>query len=64
MSRLDPTLPAVVLSAAQGEWVPLRASEAGCDDFMRKPVDYLELRARVRAILGRTTGARVRCRGG
>ena len=58
VSRMDPTLPVVVLSAAQGEWVPLRAFEAGCDDFMRKPVGYLELRARVRAILGRTTGAR------
>jgi DNA-binding response OmpR family regulator len=53
-SRLDPSLPVVVLSGAGGEWVPLRAFEAGCDDFLRKPASYLELRARVRAILRRT----------
>jgi len=52
-----------VLSGAAGEWVPLRCFEAGCDDFQRKPVSYLELRARVRAIVRRTspvTGKRPR----
>jgi DNA-binding response OmpR family regulator len=43
-----------MLSGVAGEWVPLRAFEAGCDDFLAKPASYLELRARVRAILRRT----------
>jgi DNA-binding response OmpR family regulator len=53
-SRIDPALPVLVLSGLGGEWVPLRAFEAGCDDFLPKPASYLELRARVRAILRRT----------
>jgi DNA-binding response OmpR family regulator len=40
-----------MLSGERGEWVPLRAFEAGCDDYPRKPCSYLELRARVRAVL-------------
>jgi DNA-binding response OmpR family regulator len=53
-SRLDPALPVIALSAQPGEYVPVRAFEAGCDDFMRWPANYLELRARVRAVLRRT----------
>ena len=53
-SRLDPALAVLMLSGLAGEWVPLRAFEAGCDDFLAKPASYLELRARVRAILRRT----------
>jgi DNA-binding response OmpR family regulator len=53
-SRIDPALSVLVLSGFAGEWVPLRAFEAGCDDFLAKPASYLELRARVRAILRRT----------
>ena len=34
----------------------LRAFEAGADDFMDSPPSYLELRARLRAILRRTKG--------
>lgn len=54
VSRLDPSVAVLMLSGAAGEWVPLRAFEAGCDDFLGKPVSYLELRARVGAILRRT----------
>ena len=53
-SRLDPALAVLMLSRLAGEWVPLRTFEAGCDDFVRKPVQCLELRARVRAILRRS----------
>ena len=53
-SRIDPTLAVLVLSGLAGEWGPLRAFEAGCDDFLAKPASYLELRARVRALLRRT----------
>ena len=35
----------------------MRCFEAGRDDFLRKPVLYLELRARVRAIVRRTSAA-------
>jgi DNA-binding response OmpR family regulator len=53
-SRADPALPVIVLCADRGEWAPLRALEAGADDCVRKPVGYLELRARVGAVLRRT----------
>jgi DNA-binding response OmpR family regulator len=53
-SRVDPALPVIVLLADRGEWAPLRALEAGADDCLRPPVGYLELRARIRAVLRRT----------
>jgi DNA-binding response OmpR family regulator len=51
--RIDPALPVIVLASEEGDWAPLRAFQAGCDDFIRKPVRYLELCARVRAVLRR-----------
>jgi DNA-binding response OmpR family regulator len=45
--------PAVVLGARSDQLDVLRAFEAGADDFVARPVDYLELRARVRALLRR-----------
>ena len=50
-SRADPALPVVVLTPDAGEWAALRALEAGADDCVRRSVSYLELRARVRAVL-------------
>jgi DNA-binding response OmpR family regulator len=46
-------LPAIVLSPAVGQLDLLRAFEAGADDFIPHPVSYLELRARLKAVLRR-----------
>jgi DNA-binding response OmpR family regulator len=51
--RLDPDLPLLVLSGRVGELDRLRGFERGCDDYVIKPFDYAELRARIRALLRR-----------
>jgi len=46
-------MPVIVLGASQNELDMLRAFEAGADDFLASPARYLELRARMRALLRR-----------
>jgi DNA-binding response OmpR family regulator len=54
----DGALPAIVMGAHAQELDMLRAFEAGADDFIARAATYIELRARLRAILRRSTGAR------
>jgi DNA-binding response OmpR family regulator len=49
----DRTLPAIVIGQQAHEIDLLRAFEAGADDFLARPATYLELRARLLAILRR-----------
>ncbi len=53
----DDGLPAIVVGARAREMDMLRAFEAGADDFLARSATYIELRARLRAILRRTTAA-------
>jgi two-component system phosphate regulon response regulator PhoB len=48
------SLPVIVLSSRTEQPDLLRAFEAGADDFLSRPVGYLELRARLRAVLRRS----------
>jgi DNA-binding response OmpR family regulator len=49
----QPDLPAVMIGSSRGELDAVRAFDAGADDFVPMPVGYLELRARMRAVLRR-----------
>jgi DNA-binding response OmpR family regulator len=55
--RYDPLLPVIVLSGRTSEPDRVRGLEAGADDYVGKPFSYVELAARVRALL-RRRGAR------
>jgi DNA-binding response OmpR family regulator len=51
-------VPVMMLSASSHQADLLRAFDAGADDVLARPPIYLELRARLRAILRRTTTRR------
>ena len=53
-SRVDPSLPIVMLSAAGEELDRLRGLERGADDYVVKPFAYPELRLRIEAVLRRS----------
>lgn len=52
----NPDVPVIVVGERGGLLDALRAFDLGADDFLAAPADYLELRARVRAVLRRCRG--------
>jgi DNA-binding response OmpR family regulator len=59
-SRIDPDTPVVVLSGRSGEADRIRGLTRGADDYVCKPFSYAELLARLRAVLRRAAGRRLR----
>jgi DNA-binding response OmpR family regulator len=55
-ARIEPDTPLIVLTARADELARVRYFDRGCDDVVAKPFSYLELRARVRALLRRSDG--------
>ena len=50
---IDARLPLILLGTVPGELDALRAFDAGADDYVLKPFSYVELRARLHALLKR-----------
>jgi DNA-binding response OmpR family regulator len=61
-SRLDPTLPLVIVSGRADDLDRMRGFERGADDYVTKPFSYGELRLRIAAVLRRTQDRRRRGR--
>src|ERR1700733_168438 len=57
-SRFDPRLPVIVLTGRGGDTDRGRGLDSGADDYMTKPLNYQELRARIGAVLRRRTTRR------
>src|SRR3954452_23079171 len=55
-TRIDPSLPVIILSGHGAEIDRVRGFQRGADDFVVKPFCYPELVARVRAVLRRADG--------
>ena len=52
----NPDVPIIMVSEECEQTDMLRAFDAGADDFLESPPSYLELRARLRAVLRRAAG--------
>jgi DNA-binding response OmpR family regulator len=55
-TRIDPSLPVIVLTGRAAETDRVRGFARGADDFVVKPFFYAELLGRVRAVLRRSDG--------
>jgi DNA-binding response OmpR family regulator len=56
--RYDPALPVIALTGAASEPDRVRGFDAGADDYLGKPFSYVELAARIRAVLRRRSDPR------
>jgi DNA-binding response OmpR family regulator len=57
-SRFDPGLPVIVLTGKGSDEDRVRGLDFGADDYVVKPFSYVELRARIAAVLRRGMGGR------